>query len=73
MGPPDYFHVGSCPLGALSWEDSGPLLAQFHADGGGGNETGSENGGQCTEGKDNDGDAKIDCGDPDCANTKWCP
>lgn len=45
----------------------------FSENGGGGEEpAGSENGGQCKDGKDNDGDGLIDCDDPDCYDTKWC-
>jgi hypothetical protein len=63
---PGEYQVGSGPLLELS--------VQFHADGGGddGDDGGSENGGQCKDGQDNDGDGLADCDDPDCAGTKWC-
>ena len=53
----------------------GYVFASFDVtfvDSGGGEEpTEPEEGGQCKDGEDNDGDGFIDCDDPDC--DKWCP
>ena len=57
---------------------SGPISPegihiQFLSDSGGGEEpTGTEKGGQCKDGVDNDGDGLTDCQDDDCSDTKWC-
>ena len=48
------------------------ITLQFIEDTSGGGEEPTESGGQCKDGKDNDGDGAIDCDDPDCVGTKWC-
>lgn len=64
---PDEYQVGSGPLGSLGWVEPGPLVAQFGADDGGGDETEPEKTWDaCHDGEDNDGDGLIDCADPNC-------
>jgi hypothetical protein len=49
-------------------EGTANLVVQF-TDGDGGGDTTE----QCKDKKDNDGDGLVDCDDPDCNGTKWCP
>ena len=68
IGPPDYYRVGSGPLSDVSE----PLVAQFGADDGGGDEPEPEKTWEaCHDGEDNDQDGLYDCDDPNCK--KVCP
>jgi serine protease AprX len=54
-------------------EGSWPGDTTVISDGGGSGGGGSEGKGQtCSDGIDNDGDGRIDCGDPDCSRNKVC-
>jgi len=50
-------------------EDIGIVTMGKGNDGPGGNKPEKN----CKDGKDNDGDSLIDCNDPDCASSRWCP